>query len=364
MKILCWMILEANIFTLSTLCPLNKTRLSLSASFLFFCLLLISCSSSEPARDSHQFSGNTMGTQYHITIVADEGQVLENNQQQLQLEIDAELVKINQIMSTYIPDSELMQFNDAPIDEVQVVSSHLMIVFDISRMVSQRSLGAFDITVAPLVDLWGFGPNMQPDQVPTDAAIENARNNVGYEYLVMNHEGVKRTRDIQVDLSAVAKGYGVDWIIDFLTTKGFVNALVEIGGEVRTVGVSVRGTPWRIAVEQPELTPGAVRSVLDIDNLAIATSGDYRNYFEVEGVRFSHTIDPFTGKPITHKLASVTVIDNTAAFADAWATALNVLGPEKAMALAESEHLAAYMIIKTDSGFSDWQSTAFKQLIH
>lgn len=342
----------------------NKTRLSLSASFLFFYLLLISCSPSEPERDSQPFTGGTMGTQYHITLVANQGETLNLNVEQLQLDIDAQLVEINQIMSTYIPDSELMQFNRAPVNQVQALSKHLMNVFNIAQTVSQKSNGFFDITVAPLVNLWGFGPNMQPQKIPSREALALAQEHVGYEYLLLNQKGAVRLSNIQVDLSAVAKGYGVDWMIDFLQMQGIANMMVEIGGEVRTLGVNAHGVPWKIAIEQPALLQTAAQLVLEMKNMSIATSGDYRNYFEVEGKRFSHTIDPFTGKPITHNLASVTVVDSTAAYADAWATALNVLGPVKGMALAERENLAVYMIVKTENTFTDLQSTAFKQLIH
>ncbi len=364
MKILCWMILVVNSLTHLSSTALTKTRLSLSASFLFLFLFLVACAPAKTERDSYKFSGNTMGTQYNITVVAEKGKSLTIDKDQLQKEIDTELKSINQIMSTYIPDSELMQFNRSPLNEVQEISEPLMVVFGMGKMVSDRSNGAFDVTVGPLVDLWGFGPTMGSNQIPTESDVQAAARNVGYQHLKLNHEGATRLRDVKADLSAIAKGYGVDSLLALLMKKGLHNAMVEIGGEVRVKGISVRGTPWRIAIEQPQLQQGDVRLVVELDDLAIATSGDYRNYFEVDGKQFSHTIDPITGRPVTHELVSVSVVTNMAIFADAWATAINVLGPIKGLEVAEKENLAVYMIVKTEDGYADIQSESFRQLVH
>ena len=340
----------------------SKTGLALPASFLFFCLLIAACTPGSDELDSARFSGQTMGTSYHITLVADSGDSLDTSLDGLQQAVDDELVKINQMMSTYIPDSELMRFNRVPVDQWQGLSEPLLEVFAISQEISEKSRGAFDITVGPLVNLWGFGPDMRPHTVPDGDALLAAHSQVGYEYLQVDATQARRLRDISVDLSSVAKGYGVDWIAAFLADRGYQNYMVEIGGEVRVAGVSPRNGDWRIAVEQPSLLHEGSRLALELKNQAVATSGDYRNYFEAEGVRFSHTIDPATGKPITHNLVSVTVIADTAAKADAWATALNVMGPEKGLALANAEQLAVYMVVKTDSGFADIRSVSFSHL--
>ncbi|MCP8898798.1 FAD:protein FMN transferase [Gilvimarinus xylanilyticus] len=302
-----------------------------------------------------------MGTSYHITLVADEGEHFEFDRDELQKTIDDELETINQLMSTYIDDSELMRFNDAPIDQWMELSEPLMEVLAISEDISERSSGAFDVTVGPLVNLWGFGPQMRPEEVPSDDELAQALALTGHDKLQLDVTRARRTAPIFVDLSAVAKGYGVDWLAEILQKRGFDHFMVEIGGEVRVAGVSPRGTPWRIAVEQPTSLGGSARLAVALQNKAIATSGDYRNYFEVDGVRYSHTIDSKTGRPITHNLASVTVIADTAAQADAWATALNVLGPEKALELANAEQLAVYMIVKDGDGFSDQHSVTFSQ---
>lgn len=300
-----------------------------------------------------------MGTSYHITLVAEEGQRLNADVSVLQAAIDAELASINQHMSTYIPDSEIMQVNRAAVDEWVVVSEPLRQVLAISQKISEKSEGAFDITVGPLVDLWGFGPSPSSHERPDADALAAARAKVGYQHLELIGHQLRKAAQVQLDLSAVAKGYGVDWIADFLTERGYKNYMVEIGGELRLKGVNALGEPWRIAVEHPEELQGSVRRVIAITDAGMATSGDYRHYFEQDGKRYSHTLDPVTGYPIEHTLASVTVIAPTSAEADAWATALNVLGPEKGMQLANNENLAVYMIVKEPGGFVDRYSDAF-----
>lgn len=338
---------------------ITKTRLALLASFLFIGALLAACDTGTVERDHLKLTGRTMGTSYHITLVSADKEPLEVDAEALQGDIDKALQLINQLMSTYIDDSELMRFNRAPVDEWVTLSAPLMEVLQISQRISVASDGAFDITVGPLVNLWGFGPEMRPERVPSEAELAEARDNTGFGHVQLNTTRARRTAPVQVDLSAVAKGYGVDWIADLLVERGFANFMVEIGGEVRAAGLSPRATPWRIAIEQPELIGGSVRFALELENKAVATSGDYRNYYEMAGVRYSHTIDPVTAKPITHNLASVTVVADTAAHADAWATALNVLGPERGMALANAEQLAVYMIVKDGEGFRDLHSQAF-----
>lgn len=337
-----------------------KTRLVLLASFLFWGLCLAGCEQ-PPEYELAKFSGRTMGTTYHITVVSDADVSLGIDTEALQREVDQQLELINQLMSTYIPDSELMVFNHSEVGQWSELSEPLLEVLKISRDISEASAGAFDITVGPLVNLWGFGPEMRPEKVPTDAELAAARALTGYHKLEIQGGKARRTAPVFIDLSAVAKGYGVDWIARLLTEQGIANYMVEIGGEVRVKGHSPRGGNWRIAVEQPSMLAGSAAKALSLSDHAIATSGDYRNYFEVDGVRYSHTIDPATGRPITHKLVSVTVVADTAARADAWATALNVLGPEKGMQVAEKEQLAVYMIIKNDTGFTESQSSLFSQ---
>jgi thiamine biosynthesis lipoprotein len=337
------------------------TRPALLASFLFFCVLLNGCSEGIKHK-AIVLHGPTMGTTYNITLVIhDDHQGFD--QAELQAAIDAELRVINQHMSTYIPDSEIMQLNAAAVDEWHYISDPLREVLEISQIISRKSDGAFDITVGPLVNLWGFGPEYHQDKKPTDEGIARAKSIVGYEYLELSGHQALKSKSIKLDLSAVAKGYGVDWLAAFIEARGFQHYMVEIGGELRLKGLNARGQPWRIAVEQPDDWRGSIHKALTITDAGMATSGDYRNYFEQDGKRFSHTINPATGYPIEHNLASVTVIAATAAEADAWATAINVLGPEKGLEIANTEDLAVYMIVKEENGFTDRYSAGFTEFL-
>jgi|SRR5690554_2855724 len=356
MKILCWMTLVAN--GLKSKPYLQKTRQAWPVSFLFFCLLLTGCVDSSTELTAYHIEGETMGTFYQITLVTDpEAPAVQVDR--LKQAIDTELQKINQMMSTYIADSDLMRFNAGPVNEWIELPEPLLEVFSISQDISEKTTGAFDITIAALVDLWGFGPEMRPHRVPTAAALQNALQQVGYHLLEVEANRARRLKDIHIDLSAVAKGYGADWIAAYLHEHGWRNHMVNIGGDMRISGVSPRSDRWRIAVERPGVMREGVFTTLALSNQAVATSGDYRNYFEEDGVRYSHTLDPSTGKPIQHNMVSVTVIADTAAEADAWATALNVLGSQAGMAVANAEQMAVYMIVKTDGGFKGIPSAGF-----
>ena len=316
---------------------------------LLVLLLTIACS--KP--DHFTLSGMTMGTHYHITVVD-----ADIDSAALQTLVDQQLLASNQTFSTYIDDSELSQLNRAPAGEKIAVSEDLLNVLVAAQQVAELSNGAFDSTIGPVVDLWGFGPTPMVDQPPSEQALTDALNQVGYQHLILQlpSSTVLKQQPLQIDLSAIAKGYAVDQLAELLSNQGIQNFLVDIGGELRLTGHNPRGTPWRIAIEDPQ---GGVERALSVTNRAMATSGDYRNYFEHDGERYSHTIDPRTGKPIDHSLASVTVIADTALWADAMATAINVLGVDAGLQLAEQQQLAVYLIIKTTDGFSVRYSTAF-----
>lgn len=338
------------------------SQLLKKAIVIVLSLFFVACSRQELA-PHFTLSGETMGTTYHLTIVEPEG--VTTNQAELQQAVDAQLKLINQQMSTYIDDSELSRFNDQPVGVPVVLSDNLFDVLMLSLEVAWLSDGAFDITVAPLVNLWGFGPgaDLLKDEVPSAEAITAALQQVGFSHLEFDlvAQSVTKTQPLVLDLSAIAKGFGVDKVAGLLEYAGFSNFMVEIGGELKLKGNSPRGTPWRIAIEEPDPTgQRSVHRAVTISDAGMATSGDYRNFFEVDGKRYSHTIDPKTGYPITHTLASVTVIADTSAYADALATALNVMGPERGMKLAESQDLAVYMIIKTQSGFESVWSPGFQ----
>jgi thiamine biosynthesis lipoprotein len=303
--------------------------------------------------------GETMGTTYSIKIYE------ENvDPSALKRDIDTLLMGVNRRMSTYMPDSELSRFNRSPVGHWFKVSNDMMSVIKLSREVYRLSGGAFDVTVGPLVNLWGFGPVPMSGKVPSDAAIAAARARVGFNLLSIKDSELRRDADIYVDLSAVAKGYGVDEVSAMLGKRGYRNYLVEIGGELRAHGVSPRGTPWRVAIERPDVAERVPFTAIAVTDMSIATSGNYRNYFEVDGKRYSHEIDPATGRPITHNLASVTVLARSDARADAFATAIAVLGPKRGMALAEQQHLPVFVILKTSDGFVEEHSSAFRTYLN
>ena len=311
-----------------------------------------------------RIEGPTMGTAYHIAWVGDPAKA-----EAIQADIDQRLAAINRIMSTYDPTSELSLINQskAPLadDGWIPVSADLADVIADSLEIYQKSGGVFDISVGPLVNLWGFGPDAHPDEVPSEDVLAEAMSRTGLDVLQFDPQrpAIKLAQPRYLDLSAIAKGWGVDDIAALLEGKNIHNYMVEIGGEIRTGGRKPGDAPWRIAVERPgALADGRnVELVIEPEDVAVATSGDYRNYFERDGVRYSHTINPFTGRPITHRLASATVIDASSAMADGWATALNVAGPEKGMALAEQYRMAVFMIVRTDDGFSELSSAEFRR---
>ena len=301
-----------------------------------------------------------MGTGYSITLLT---LPADQTRENLQTAIDDRLAAINRVMSTYDPQSELSQFNRSDRTGPIPASPELRTVLSAALELSRISQGAFDATVAPLVNLWGFGPGAGEDRLPTDDEIDQARNRVGFERIQVDDSAgaIRKTRpDVIVDLSAIAKGYAVDQIGDYLESLGASDYLVEIGGELRLKGNNPRGESWSIAIEKPVAGERSIKRIVQISDKGMATSGDYRNFFEIDGQRYSHAIDPDTGRPVRHTLASVTVLADNCMLADGWATALLVLGPDAGRALAEQQQLAALFIVITPQGFEEQPTTAFQ----
>ncbi len=222
--------------------------------------------------------------------------------------------------------------------------------------------GVFDVTVGPLVNLWGFGPQRGLDRIPEPQALAAARERVDYRLLALRDDppALRKARpDLTIDLSAIAKGYGVDEIAGLLESVEVTDYLVDIGGELRARGVNDQGEVWRIGIEQPRADGRQVERIIGLRDTAMATSGDYRNFFEIDGRRYSHIIDPRTGWPVAHRLASVSVLHPSAMTADGWATGLLALGPESALALADREQLAVLLIVISDDGFETRATAAF-----
>ena len=302
-----------------------------------------------------------MGTGYSVKLVDLPPEI---DPQTLQGALDRLLEQVNAAMSTYRADSELSRFNQNQSTDWVEASPQLLGVLQEAQQISRLSDGAFDISVGPLVNLWGFGPGARREQAPSPSEIQAAQARVGYQLLDLRADppALRKTRpDLYLDLSAIAKGYAVDLLAAYLDSRGLANYLVEIGGEVWGRGHNRHGRPWRIAIEKPDPGSRSVHDVVQLDGQGIATSGDYRNFFEQGGRRYSHSIDPASGHPVEHDLASVTVLAPSVMRADALATALLVLGPERGLALAEHQGLAALFIIREGEGFSAVATPEFER---
>ena len=316
------------------------------------------CSSEEerPLESPVRFEGAIFGSFYQISIA---DPLTQGELSAIEEGFLAELQSVDKAMSTYRDDSELVAFNQAPVGEWQLLSPEIIEVMAISQSVSEASQGAFDVTVGGLVNLWSFGPEAQPEEVPDDQTLQARLEIVGLDALEFDADAnqAQRIRDVFVDLSAVAKGYAADQVADYLNQQGFEHYLVNLGGDLVAQGYRDpdEETPWRIGIEVPENGPQTAQFVLPLSNMTVATSGDYRNYFEQDGQRFSHTIDPRTGRPITHGLASVSVFHPSNARADAWATALLVAGEQEGMAIAQANDLDVLMLVRDGE---QWKSLA------
>ncbi|MEP3856336.1 MAG: FAD:protein FMN transferase [Porticoccus sp.] len=326
------------------------------ASFLFV-TVMVSLLSACDRQSQLVFDGRTMGTTYQVKLVPSEQSVSDDLGQKIQSRLDS----LNNTFTTYQQDSELMLLNRAPVGQVYAVSQDMLHVLNTAKEVHQLTSGAFDPTVGALVNLWGFGPENTGNRVPSETDIATELGLLGFNKLQITPDATSITRssDIALDMSAVAKGYAVDAVAELLEQEGFNNYLVEVGGELRLKGVKANKDPWRIAIEAPSLERGLVQKVLVPGDAAVATSGDYRNYFEKDGKRYSHTIDPRTGYPLDHQLASVTIIAETAAFADALATGFMVLGADASLKIAEENKLAVYLLVKEGEAFKSYYSSAF-----
>lgn len=261
-----------------------------------------------------------------------------------------------------------MRFNHATTTDPWPVSEAMADIVTLSLRIGAKTAGAMDITVGPLVNLWGFGPDKQPVKTPDPQQIAAAKARTGLQHLtVINHVDrqylQKDIPDLFVDLSTVGEGYAADHLARLVEQEGISRYLVSVGGALVSRGMNGDGQPWRVAIQKPTDRENAVQAIVDINGHGISTSGSYRNYYELDGKRISHVIDPQTGRPIDHKLVSVTVIAPTALEADGWDTGLMVLGPERAQEVVRQQGLAVYMIIKEGDGFKTWMSPQFRTFL-
>ncbi len=308
-------------------------------------------------------NGATMGTTYTVKVVVNDDEDAAHTR--LAVKVDNVLSSVDNALSTYIEGSEVTIFNQRGAGDF-AVSDDLLEVAAEAQRISRLSGGAFDITVGPLVDAWGFGPQGATD-VPSDQTIGQLLSVTGFEHLSVDRENGLLRKDapaVRIDLSAIAKGFAVDRVAEALIGDGHTDFMVEVGGEVRASGRNVERRVWRIGIERPEDGGRAVHTAIPLPDLALATSGDYRNFVMRDGVRISHTIDPRIGRPIAHDLASVSVIHARCMTADALATALEVLGPVEGMATASSHAIPALFLVRMDDGsFEEHRSPMWSALV-
>ncbi len=333
---------------------LGSLKLLRLATLITVVLTLSAC---HPETEEWVFSGPIMGTQYRVTVVSlgdpSLGDLylgdLELDQKRLERKIVDAMEAVNQSMSTYIPDSELSKFNRLKAGESAQLSPGLLEVMDEALQISKQSNGAFDVTLGKAIRLWGFSEDGQIETKPSPEELNKLKQSVGYQNLALEGQTLKKlANDLEVNVSAIAKGYAVDKVAETLTGAGIEHFLIDIGGELRAKGFNANKDRWRVGVERPHLT-GGVAQVVELKNASIATSGDYRNFIVIDGEQFSHTISPDTLKPVFHKLASVSVIAPKASTADALATAILAKGEDEGVAFAEQHGIAAYFIIREDT---------------
>ena len=299
------------------------------------------------------WSGETMATTYSVKVFNP-----PSDHNALRFGVDGVLRRVNDQMSTYLKSSEISRFNESESTDWFDVSIETATVVRFAQDLSVMTDGAFDVTVGPLVNAWSFGPGARTQTVPSQETLDSLTRVIGYKKLEVRLESPalkKSDPGLKVDLSAIAKGHGVDRVVRYLNESGAENVFVEVGGEVGTSGDKA-GQWWKVGIQVPDMIDNATMiahslSSDDGSDRCMATSGDYRNYYEVDGVRYSHTIDPRTARPVQHSLASVSVVSDSCMKADAWATALSVLGPEDGLKVARREGLSVLVASRGEDAF-------------
>ena len=320
---------------------------------------LVLVTTAAPAAEIIEFRSRTMGTTYLVKVV-DVG-----DPDELQQRIDRRLEEINGLMSTYLEDSEVSQFNRMPAGQWFAISDETLRVVELGQEIARQSEGAFDMTVGPLVRLWSFGAEAHSGDFvpPAPADVQATLTIVGFEKLEVRSDPAalrKRVDGVQIDLSAIAKGYAVDQVAELIQAQGVTDFMVEIGGEVRAAGVRPDGRPWQIGIEAPDPETRRPETLIPLQDQALASSGDYRNFHEYRGKRYSHTIDPRTGWPVEHDLSAVSVVAENCATADALATALLVLGRADGSIWAEQHQVDALLLSRTGTGTEHARTGRFR----
>jgi len=314
-------------------------------------LLLAGC-----GQTIEQLAGPTMGSTYSVKYVPG---ATTPAPAAVQAQVDAILAEIDQQLSTYRADSLVSGFNRLPAGACAPMPEAVLELVRTGEQLALESNGAFDLTIEPLIELWGFGAQSRGEQVPTAEQISAARAQVGHQHLQIRDQQLCKDQAVQLDFNSIGAGYAVDRVSAMLEGQGVTDYLVEITGELKALGRKPDGSSWHIAIEEPHEGQQVAARVLELDGLGVSTSGDYRNYFEQAGKRYSHSIDARNGSPISHRLASVTVVDASALRADGLSTVLMLLGPEQGFELAQQAGIAALFISHTGQGFASRASPAF-----
>ncbi|MCS3835974.1 thiamine biosynthesis lipoprotein [Pseudomonas sp. JAI111] len=305
------------------------------------------------------FGGPTMGSTYSIKYVRHAGLPAPNA---VQAQVEKILAEVDQQLSTYRSDSDIERFNDLPANRCQKMPAPILKLIRVGEQLSEQSEGAYDLTVEPLLNLWGFGPQAREEKVPTVQALADVRQRVGYQHLRIDRDQLCKDAAVEVDFNSIAAGYAVDTIAAKLEAMGIHDYLAEATGELKASGKKLDGSPWKIALEEPRDDQQVAQKIIAVDGYGLSTSGDYRNYFQQGGRRYSHTFDARTGAPVSHTLASVTVINPSALMADGLSTLLLILGPERGWDYAEKHDIGAFFVIRADTGFVTRSNQAFERL--
>ncbi|QIB52442.1 FAD:protein FMN transferase [Pseudomonas sp. OIL-1] len=303
--------------------------------------------------------GGTMGSTYSIKWVSAEE---TPSPDALQASIEALLAEFDSEVSTWRDDSNLARFNSLPAGSCQAMPESVLEMVSLAEELHEQSNGGFDITIGPLLELWGFHGGLVGQSVPEAAALTEVLEKVGQQHLQTVDGQLCKNADVQVDLSAMAAGYVVDRVVEHLAAQGITSYMVEITGELKAAGLKPGGVPWRIAIEEPRDDNRIAQVILPLDGHGVSTSGDYRNYFEFEGKRYSHTFDPRSGQPVMHQLAAVTVLHPDTARADGLSTLLLVKGPDQGWQYAVEQDIAALFVVRKGVGFESRSTPRFKAL--
>lgn len=306
-----------------------------------------------------RFDGPTMGSRYSIQYVR---HASTPGPKAVQAEVENILAEVDRQFSTYRSDSDIERFNNLPANHCQKMPTPILELIRVGEQLSSQSEGSYDLTVEPLLNLWGFGPQAREEKVPSAEALAEVRQRVGHRHLRIDGDQLCKDAAVEVDFNSIAAGYAVDTIAARLEALGIHDYLAEATGELKAVGKKLDGSPWRIALEEPRDDQQVAERVIAVDGYGVSTSGDYRNYFEQGGRRYSHTFDACTGTPVLHTLASVTVIHPSALMADGLSTLLLILGPERGWDYAQTHDIAAFFVIRADTGFVTRTNQAFERL--